>query len=494
MNSALFYLTEGDWKLLRARAVEIRCERDELVVREGAEPRGIMLLESGSARVEQGQEGMRVTLGRMGPGEVFGEMSLLEEAAASASVIADEPATIALFERGHVEALLQSDPGLSARFYRSIAIHLSRRLRERSRLFSQLNVQAVAQVNRFHATRLGRITSRQLPRELVAGVEAFKARMTAIAARPGPTAEAQVGEACVALLGLLDRCTSPEALFEASYADLASFRDPSQVASGVGAYVFRETFSWFMSAATLARAYMKPRGFAEDHATMELVYDDDPDGDGALGPLIDRFYLSRPVCRSRREGRQRARDLLRRIAGEARWAGRASIASLASGEGREVIELAADPALPGLRVTCVDLDHEALAAGARHAQDLDVAGRVAFARANVVPSPDEGPPTSIGRHHAVTALGLLEYLSDDECVRVFDWAFDALVPGGTFAATTLAPENPDRAFMEHILEWRVNHRGPGELAALVARSRFATEPKIETFTGGVGLFAAVTRG
>src|SRR6185295_8130802 len=167
-----------------------------------------------------------------------------------ASVVADEPVTVDLFERGHIEALLQSDPGFSARFHRSIAVHLSRRIRERSRLFSQLNVQAVAQVNRFHTTRLGQITARQLPKDLVAGVDAFEATMRAIEAGPGPSPERRVDEACGRLCLLLDRHTSAEALFEISYADLSSFRDPGRVAEGVGAYVFRQTFSWFMSAAT----------------------------------------------------------------------------------------------------------------------------------------------------------------------------------------------------------------------------------------------------
>src|SRR5262249_27390902 len=162
------------------------------------------LLKSGSARVEQSREGMAGTLARVGAGGVFGGVSLVEGTHASASLGADEAGAVDPFERGHVEALLQSEPGVSSRPYRSVGVGISRRLRERSRLFSQLNVQAVAQVNRFHATRLGQITSRQLPRELVAKVDAFKAEMASIEARPGPSPERRVDAACAELLTVLE--------------------------------------------------------------------------------------------------------------------------------------------------------------------------------------------------------------------------------------------------------------------------------------------------
>jgi cyclopropane fatty-acyl-phospholipid synthase-like methyltransferase len=148
------------------------------------------------------------------------------------------------------------------------------------------------------------------------------------------------------------------------------------------------------------------------------------------------------------------------------------------------------------RLTCVDLDHEALVAGARRAEDLGVAGRVAFVHGNAVPSPDAdepAPPFSIGQQDAAYALGLLEYLSDDECVRVLDWAAGALRPGGAFAVHTLAAKSADRAFMDHILEWRVHHRSPAELAAIFARSRFTAAPRIDADASGAGLFAVVTK-
>src|SRR4051812_14184953 len=122
MSHPFSYLTEADWKALRAHAREIHYKRDDVIVREGAESRGVGIIKSGSARVQQVHEGVTITIACMGAGQVFGEMGLLEDTVASAAVIADEPSVVELFERGEIEALLQSDPGFSARFHRSIAV------------------------------------------------------------------------------------------------------------------------------------------------------------------------------------------------------------------------------------------------------------------------------------------------------------------------------------------------------------------------------------
>ena len=66
-------------------------------------------------------------------GELFGEMSFLEEAGASASVVADDEVEVDVIPGEHVRRLLDSLPGFAARFYHSLAVTLSERLRRTSR-------------------------------------------------------------------------------------------------------------------------------------------------------------------------------------------------------------------------------------------------------------------------------------------------------------------------------------------------------------------------
>ena len=75
-----------------------------------------------------------------------------------------------------------------------------------------------------------------------------------------------------------------------------------------------------------------------------------------------------------------------------------------------------------------------------------------------------------------------------------DWAHDTLKPGGTLIVGNFDVSNPHRAFMDHILEWRLIHRTAAELRALFARSRFGDAPvRVTAERASVNLFASCVR-
>jgi len=74
-------------------------------------------------------------------------------------------------------------------------------------------------------------------------------------------------------------------------------------------------------------------------------------------------------------------------------------------------------------------------------------------------------------------------------VDLLDWAYDRLLPGGTLIIGKGMPSNPNRASMDHILEWVLIHRSAEQLRRLFARSRFGTTPvSLRTEPAGVDLF------
>jgi CRP-like cAMP-binding protein len=123
----LTYLTPNDWALVADKAVRVQFKKGQTIINRGKRPNGIYLLLKGTARV---QIPPQTAFPTVGPGEICGEMSFLEEGVASADVVAEEAVEAFHLDHSTVQRLFELFPHLGSRFYRSLAINLSRRLRE----------------------------------------------------------------------------------------------------------------------------------------------------------------------------------------------------------------------------------------------------------------------------------------------------------------------------------------------------------------------------
>ncbi len=123
----LVYLTANDWALVADKASRVHFKKGEALVQRGRRTNGVYLLLKGTARVQIPSQ--PATPG-IGPGEICGEMSFLEDAPASASVVAEGEVEAYQLDRPTLQSLFELFPHLASRFYRSLATNLSRRLRE----------------------------------------------------------------------------------------------------------------------------------------------------------------------------------------------------------------------------------------------------------------------------------------------------------------------------------------------------------------------------
>jgi CRP-like cAMP-binding protein len=126
-KSGLVYLTANDWSLVADKASRAFFKKGEILVQRGKRANGIYLLVKGSARV---QIPSQASGRKLGPGEICGEMSYLEDAPASANVIAETDVEAYHLDRPTLQSLFELFPHLGSRFYRSLATNLSRRLRD----------------------------------------------------------------------------------------------------------------------------------------------------------------------------------------------------------------------------------------------------------------------------------------------------------------------------------------------------------------------------
>ncbi len=130
MDNFLRYLSDEQRGELLQGAENRHYQEGEIILSEGEQRRAIFLIKEGVVRIERGHMGFNVEVSRLHPGEIFGEMSFVEEFGASASVVADSEVDVDIIDEQQVKSLGSVDAAFDGQFYRSIAEVLSRRLRE----------------------------------------------------------------------------------------------------------------------------------------------------------------------------------------------------------------------------------------------------------------------------------------------------------------------------------------------------------------------------
>jgi CRP-like cAMP-binding protein len=133
-NNRLQYLTANDWVLITAIAKRITFTLGQEIIRQGAPGDTIYVIRSGEASVELTGAASTTVVAKLEPEDICGDMSFLEKSTATAAVIAkDERVEVDAIGAEDLRKLFESFPGLGARFYRSLALVLARRLRETSK-------------------------------------------------------------------------------------------------------------------------------------------------------------------------------------------------------------------------------------------------------------------------------------------------------------------------------------------------------------------------
>lgn len=126
-KNGLAYLTANDWALISDKAARVQFKPGEQFVHRGRRTHGIYLLVKGTASVQIASQSKARLIG---PGDVCGEISFLDELPATADVVADELVWAYYLDRPTLQSLFELFPHLGSRFFRSLASILSRRLRE----------------------------------------------------------------------------------------------------------------------------------------------------------------------------------------------------------------------------------------------------------------------------------------------------------------------------------------------------------------------------
>ena len=120
-----------------------RFPKGTVVLEQDGLGQALYIIRSGDVAIlRRDTRGQRDTLGKLGPGELFGEMSLMDDQLVSADVeVTSDEAEIVIIPRQAFETLLQSNDKLALKVYKSFCRTLSERLRKLNVRFAELNEQ-----------------------------------------------------------------------------------------------------------------------------------------------------------------------------------------------------------------------------------------------------------------------------------------------------------------------------------------------------------------
>jgi CRP-like cAMP-binding protein len=108
--------------------------RDSVVLSEGDEGDFLAILVTGGAVIHKTYEGVQKVVHKLLPGEMIGEMSLVDGQRRYATCVTTEPSDFAVLTHQNFDELLSNHPRLGNKFMLALLKHNTTRLREATRL------------------------------------------------------------------------------------------------------------------------------------------------------------------------------------------------------------------------------------------------------------------------------------------------------------------------------------------------------------------------
>jgi CRP-like cAMP-binding protein len=482
MESSLRFLTNEDYALLREKSKSTSYHKNEEIIQEGFPCNSLFFVTKGIVRVEHMRLGKGVAIAFLQPGEIFGEMSFLEEVGASATIVAEEDVEVNFLDKNDIQSLLNSVPGLATRFYHSLAVDLSSRLRQTSALIPPLMAEVMPGNNLIdRSTQSTQET--QIPLKYIQEIQQFKAHLLQVESdllkdeKGEDEIQVIVSQTCNSLINTLQEQTN---LYP-------------QTAKAIGIYVLRETFAFFMLSSAINFLFRKAHNYASESYLLEILHQP-PQGDRKLGIYIDRWFRSIRAVLSLKNRSEILRETISEIARGWIFNNPMPITNLASGSTAEILELFIDEQPYNIHATCIDMNNKKLAYAANLAQQMGLMEHLTFIQDSIILLSQGRSRLNLPPQQVVYSGNICNYLQDKEVIAVLNWIYDHLLPSGTIVLGNFASSNPDRAFMEQILEWQLYHRSEEDLRNLFAKSKFASLPiEIQYEEYGVQLFAVCTK-
>jgi CRP-like cAMP-binding protein/SAM-dependent methyltransferase len=421
-----------DWILDFGTETELAPEA--ILLSEGSRPDAISLIVRGIMQVFLGSDSKN-PIAILGPGQLVGEMSFLEDRPASASVAAVEPTTIISLPTLLLQSKLDNDPQFAARL-RELLGEFRRWIQDTPPTILASNVRSL---------------------ELAEATQKCKERLLSAEREKKLQTEDALSLELREFASLMNRIVGPDS------SENVDLRDE------LGARVKRELLPLLGKCELANRLYSKPRGYDLDYETMELI-GDEPRAEEC--PALSTALRQLPSLAGlwNRE-RLLADVLLDRAA--ARKNESVRCAMLADHSGNTVLSaLARVDDSDRFEVSLVDFDKKALIHVTQRAAISGLAGRFACIDAHLLALTAGRFECGARSPDIVCCGGLADTLDESFLLRVIDRIYDLLSPGGCLIMGFYAKGQPDWSLLHYVLDVALIQHTEGEVNRLFGHSKF----------------------
>jgi len=468
----------------------IICPRNRKVMVQGDRSRHFYFVQEGAVEASYNFKGTRIVVALIAEGNFFGVTGFFDRVSRLRDVHATVDSVIQVFDENSLRRLQAERPTLFGRLMtvlvRSVCFKFRHVLEEREPL--------VGYAAALNAGRRSFKSSRPLPEHFfqtdawrfVHGmVEKFKAKFFDISHSLQKDYKPEISRE------LRAQCHVVMDDFNANLRLLYAAGHAPEIQDFVWGYVFKEIFPYFMRSRFAERAYYKPKGYPGDYLMMEMIYKNQPRGDGKFGTIADSWLLKSAPAQAVR-GRRRLMGELLHVQSRARIGNGdpVRIANLACGSCRELFDfLSTCDYSEKIDALCVDIDPDALQYVNNYVNVFHHRAGVRFLNENLVKWALGRARQDFPSQDIIYCVGLADYLQPPFLLRLIRRCFEQLRPGGVLILGNFGTDNPDRAFMENILSWHLVHRSGEQLAGIFSRTPFGADIEIVAEAQNINLFA-----
>jgi extracellular factor (EF) 3-hydroxypalmitic acid methyl ester biosynthesis protein len=268
-------------------------------------------------------------------------------------------------------------------------------------------------------------------------------------------------------------------------------------------YIRRQLHPLVMVSPFTHRTFSKPLGYAGDYEMVNMMLRNPFEGGSLFAKIVNYSFLQSPPVVAHRNRITYLTAMLREEIGRVAATGRrCRVLNLGCGPAKEVQQLMREDDIADLAdFTLLDFNDETIAYSRAELEEVRLrAGRstgINLIQRSVNQILKQASTGDVDMdwesYDVVYCAGLFDYLSQRVCARMVDIFYKLTRNDGMLIVTNVADTNPNKAWMEYVLEWNLIYRGDREMMGLVPKTTVPHQLDLKRDVTGVNLFLEIRK-